>query len=313
MTTYTSIYNFKTDKKSIVTLGTFDGVHIGHQKILQKVLNSTCNNNYNSVVLTFFPHPRMVLNQQSDIKLLHTLTEKQQVLEQFGIDSLIVHPFDEAFANLSAEEFVKNILVDIFKTQKIIIGYDHRFGKNRSADITVLKEFGIKYGFEVEEISAQEINEVSVSSTKIRTALTEGNIEKANQYLGHAYTLSGSVQRGRGIGKTINFATANLKINEPYKLIPKDGVYVVSAIIDNKQVMGMMNIGYNPTVEGKTQSIEVHFLNFNQNLYDASLQIFLHKRIRNELKFNNLEALKNQLEKDKQTTLEYFKTEGNKL
>jgi len=294
-------------KKTILTLGTFDGVHFGHKKILEKVTQNTENAKYESLVLTFFPHPRMVLQEDSDIKMLNTIDEKIALLEQIGIQNLVIHPFDESFSRLTAEEFVKNILVDKFHIHKIIIGHDHRFGRNRTANIDDLKKFGEQYDFEVEEISAQEIKEVSVSSTKIRHALNEGNMALANEYLGYDYSLTGIVIKGRQLGRTIGFPTANLKLEENFKLIPKNGVYIVKSIIDSKTVFGMMNIGFNPTVAGKNQTIEIHYFDFDEDLYDLKITVSILKRIRDEEKFESVDHLKTQLEKDRNTALAYFK------
>ena len=300
MKTFWSTLDFKSHtKKNIITIGTFDGVHLGHKSILEKMKNATQNNQYESLVLTFFPHPRMVLQQDSSIKLLNTIDEKATLLEKFGIDNLIIHPFDEAFSNLSAEEFVKDILVDKLNIHKIIIGHDHRFGKNRTADINDLIAFGKKYSFEVEQINAHEIDEIAISSTKIRKALVEGNIKLANQYLGYSYYISGKVVDGKKIGRTIGYPTANIQINENYKLLPKNGVYVVSSEIDNVLYFGMMNIGKNPTIGENDQSIEVHFFNLNEDIYNKNLQILILEHIREEQKFNSLSELQAQLDKDK--------------
>lgn len=303
---YQSIKSFFTKKKTIVTIGTFDGVHLGHQSILKKLINSGDKKNTESVVLTFFPHPRMILQQEASIQLLNTIEEKGKLLEKQGIDNLIIHPFDAAFSNLSAEEFVKEILVTQLKVHKIIIGHDHRFGKNRTADIHDLVFFGKKYGFEVEQISAKEIGEIAISSTKIRKALLEGNIKLANEYLGYAYFISGKVIEGKKIGRTIGFPTANIEIPENYKLLPKNGVYIVSCIIKDVLYYGMMNIGNNPTLGDNEQSIEVHFFNLNENIYAETLQITFLEKIRNEHKFNSITELKAQLEKDKDFSLAYI-------
>jgi len=295
-----------TTKKTILTLGTFDGVHFGHRKILEKVTQNTENEKYESLVLTFFPHPRMVLQEDSDIKMLNTIDEKIALLDQIGIQNLVIHPFDESFSRLTAEEFVKNILVDKFHIHKIIIGHDHRFGRNRTANIDDLKAFGEQYDFEVEEISAQEIKEVSVSSTKIRHALIDGNMALANEYLGYDYSLTGIVTKGRQLGRTIGFPTANLKLAENFKLIPKNGVYIVKSIIHSKTVYGMMNIGFNPTVDGKNQTIEINYFDFDEDLYDQKITVSILKRIRDEEKFASVDHLKMQLEKDKNTALAYF-------
>ena len=305
--TYTSIFNFSSQKKTILTLGTFDGVHVGHQSILDKLKKATHNGFYESVVLTFFPHPRMVLQQDTAIKLLNTIEEKETLLDNFGIDNLIIHPFDAVFSNLSAEEFVKEILVDKLNIHKIIIGYDHRFGKNRSADINDLILFGKKYGFDVEQIGAKEIDDITISSTKIRNALLDGNIKLANEYLGYPYFISGKVVEGKKIGRTINFPTANIAIAENYKLLPKKGVYIVCCKINSILYYGMMNIGNNPTIgDNETQSIEVHFFDFNENIYNENLQISILGNIRNEHKFNSVLELQVQLEKDKVFSLAYI-------
>lgn len=308
MKTFWSILDFNSRiKKNIVTIGTFDGVHLGHKSILEKMKSTTLNNPYESLVLTFFPHPRMVLQQDSTIKLLNTIDEKANLLEKYGIDNLIIHPFDETFSNLSAEEFVKDVLVDKLNIHKIIIGHDHRFGKNRTADINDLIFFGNKYSFEVEQIGAEEINEITISSTKIRKALLDGNIKLANQYLGYSYFISGEVIEGKKIGRTIGFRTANIQINESYKLLPKNGVYVVSSEIDNVLHFGMMNIGKNPTIGENKQSIEVHFFELNRNLYKENLEISILNYIRDEQKFNTIDELKVQLEHDKSFSLSFIK------
>lgn len=306
MKIYQSTINFSTNRKTIITIGTFDGVHLGHQSILKKVVEAKENNTYEASLLTFFPHPRMVLQQDTSIKLLNTIDEKAELLDEFGIDNLIIHPFDAAFSNLSAEEFVKEILIDRLNIHKIIIGHDHRFGKNRTADINDLILFGKKYGFEVEQIGAKEIDEIAISSTKIRKALVEGNIKLANQYLGYSYYISGKVVQGKKIGRTIGFPTANIQINENYKLLPKNGVFVVSSEIDNILYFGMMNIGKNPTIGENDQSIEVHFFNLNENIYNKSIHISILEHIREEQKFNSLSELQAQLDKDKLFSLNYI-------
>jgi riboflavin kinase/FMN adenylyltransferase len=301
-----SINDFSSNKKTILTLGTFDGVHIGHKKILEKVTQHTKDENYESLVLTFFPHPRMVLQEQSDIKLLNTIPEKIELLEKIGIQNLVIHPFDENFSRLTAEEFVSTILVDQFHIHKIIIGHDHRFGRNRTANIDNLIAFGKQYDFEVEQISVQEIDAISVSSTKIRKALSEGNMALANEYLGYDYFLTGTILKGKQLGRTIGFPTANLKIKESYKLIPKNGVYVVKSVINQKTVFGMMNIGFNPTVAGENLSIEIHYLDFNADLYNQEISVSLLHYIRPEQKFDSIVLLKEQLQKDAVTAISYL-------
>jgi riboflavin kinase/FMN adenylyltransferase len=303
---FSSINEFNSTKKTIVTIGTFDGVHIGHQKIIEKLIQGSKNSGYESLILTFFPHPRMVLHGTSSIKLLNTIDEKSSLLERMELDNLIIHPFNKEFSNLSAEDFVKKILVDALNIQKIIIGYDHRFGKNRAANIDDLIGFGEKYGFEVEQISAQEIDSVSVSSTKIRDAIANGTMAVANEYLGYNYLLSGKIIEGKQLGRTIGFPTANIKIEENYKLIPKNGVYIVKSIIQEKTVFGIMNIGLNPTVNGEDLSIEVHFLDFDIAIYNTEITVSVIDRIRDEQKFSSIDLLKAQIQKDKNYAISYI-------
>ncbi len=307
MNIFHSIHDFKSTKRTILTLGTFDGVHIGHKKILEKVTQNTIEETTESLVLTFFPHPRMVLEDKSEMKLLNTLSEKIGLLEKSGLENLVIHPFDEKFSQLTAHEFVKTVLVDQFNIKKIIIGYDHRFGKNRTANFDDLVAFGKQYDFEVEQISAQEIETVSVSSTKIRKALDEGNMKKANEYLGYDYFLTGIIIKGKQIGRTIGFPTANLKIEEDYKLIPRNGVYIIKSELNRKTVFGIMNIGFNPTVEGQNLSVEIHYLDFNDDLYGQKISVSLIHFVRAEEYFESVSLLKEQLEKDKNTALHFLK------
>ncbi len=298
MRIYHAIEEFSTTQRTIVTLGTFDGVHIGHARIIERLKDAAAETGCDTLLLTFFPHPRMVLQDPSRIRLLNTLDEKASLLEKAGLDHLVVHPFDKAFANLTAEEFVKQVLVDRFHVQRIIIGYDHRFGRNRTADIHDLKRFGQQYGFEVEEIPSQDIDAVSVSSTKIRLALEEGDVAKAKSYLGYEYFLTGTVVSGRQIGRTIGFPTANIEVAETYKLIPKQGIYVVCSPIGGRNVYGMMSIGTNPTVNGDRQTIEVYYFDFEGDLYGTMLSVSFLARIRDEERFPSLEALKEALHRD---------------
>ncbi|MGB5203788.1 bifunctional riboflavin kinase/FAD synthetase [Eudoraea sp.] len=303
MVTVQSISNYDKKHPTAITIGTFDGVHIGHRKILERLINDAKKTNLRSTVLTFFPHPRMVLQKDTEIRLLNTIQEKIKILEHIGLDYLIIHPFTLEFSRISSTEFVRDILVNELKAKKIIIGYDHRFGRNRNANIQDLFAFGNTFNFEVEEIAAQEIDDVSVSSTKIRNALIDGDIKTANEYLGYNYMLTGDVKKGKGLGRQLNFPTANLFIKEKYKLIPKNGVYVVKSILNGKLFYGMMNIGFNPTVDGSTKSIEIHFFDFNSDLYGQNIQVDIIERIRDEHKFKSLEELKTQLLKDKETSI----------
>ena len=317
-----NINAYNSSEPTIVTIGTFDGVHIGHQKIINRLISLGKEAELKSVILTFFPHPRigiapagrqrphprMVLQKDSNIKLINTIEERRTILQNLGLDYLLVKKFTKAFSRLSAENFVKQILVDKLNVKKVIIGYDHRFGRNRNADINDLKVYGAEYGFEVEEISAQDINDVAVSSTKIRKALMEGDIDKANAYLGYNFMLTGKVVKGKALGRELEYPTANIQIAEDYKLIPKHGAYIVSSIIEHKLVYGMMNIGFNPTVEGEVETIEVHFFNFNKNIYRKTIQIDVLHRLRDEQKFDSVDALKNQLLRDKEVSLNYINT-----
>ena len=303
---FNSIKSFNATKPTIVTIGTFDGVHLGHQKIVAQITKNAHALNCESLVLTFFPHPRMVLQEGTEMKQLNTLNEKIALLDNLGIDNLVVHPFDKEFSRLTAEEFVKKVLVDVFKIKKIIIGHDHRFGRNRTATIDDLINFGETYGFEVEQISAKEINEVSISSTKIRNALLEGNIELATNFLGYDYSLTGIIIKGKQLGRTIGYPTANITIEEDYKLIPNNGVYIAKSVLNGKTVFGMMNIGTRPTVDGTKQTIEINFFDFKQDLYGQKITISLLHRMRSEQKFESIDALKNQLGKDKKTALAFI-------
>ncbi|MFT5791707.1 MAG: riboflavin kinase/FMN adenylyltransferase [Saprospiraceae bacterium] len=300
---------FLSTKKTIVTIGTFDGVHIGHQKIISQLLNASKNKNETSVLLTFFPHPRMVLQKDSNIKLINTIDEKINLLEKIGLEELIIHPFNREFSRLTALEFVRDILVHKLNISKLIIGYDHHFGKNREGNFEQLLEYGGMFDFEVEEIPAQNINDISVSSSKIRNALIDGDIERANKYLDYNFMLSGKVVAGNNLGSKINFPTANIHIEQDYKLIPKNGVYIVKSIILSVAYFGMLNIGNRPTIDGKQQTIEVHFFNFDKNIYEENIQIELLKFIRDEEKFESIEALKNQLIEDEITIKNIISTE----
>lgn len=292
--------DYKRIKNSVVTIGTFDGVHVGHQKIINRLVHIAEANKLQALVLTFFPHPRMVVQKDSSIKLINTIDEKAAQLQQLGVDHLVLKEFTKTFSRLSALEYVRDVLVNKLKVKHIIVGYDHHFGRNRTATIEDLIEFGKFYGFEVTQIDAQEVGDVAVSSTKIRAALREGNMRVANDFLGYNFMLTGTVVKGKGLGANLSFPTANIFIEEPYKLIPKQGVYLVQSKIENQLVYGMMNIGKNPTVsqDNKTH-IEVHFFNLDANLYSKTLKIELLEHLRSEIKFPNIEALKVQLEKDK--------------
>ena len=299
--------NFSVKDETYVTIGTFDGVHFGHQKIIEKLVKEAKKANKKSVLLTFFPHPRMVLQKDASLKLINTIEERAVLLEKTGLDYLIIHPFSKEFSKMSALEFVKDILVSQLNISKLIIGYDHHFGKNREGNITQLTEYSHVYNFKVEEIPAQDIDTVSVSSTKVRHALAAGNLKTANNYLGYNFMLNGTVVNGKKLGGTIGYPTANIDIKETYKLIPKTGVYVVKSTIEGKTIFGMMNIGNRPTVNGSHQTIEVHFFDFNQDLYHQNLTIELIYFLRDEQKFDGIDSLVHQLKKDEETARDYLK------
>jgi riboflavin kinase/FMN adenylyltransferase len=303
MKIYKSINEYNESKNSIITIGTFDGIHKGHQKIFNKVINASKQNNLSSVVLTFFPHPRIILNKYNDIKMIDTLDEKIDHLKKIGIDHLIIHPFDKKFSLLSAEQFIKEYLVDKLKLKHIIIGYDHRFGKGREASVTDLKEYSREFNFLVDEIDAQEIEKIAISSTKIRNSINEGDLKTTKIYLGRFFCLTGRVVKGDGLGKQINYPTANISIEEDYKIIPKDGVYYIKTTIDNKLYNGMMNIGHRPTIGTKEKSIEVNLFNFDRDIYDRIISVDVVEKIRDEKKFSSIEALKTQLARDEEHCL----------
>lgn len=291
----------------MVTIGTFDGVHLGHKAILKRLVETAKKEDLDSVVLTFFPHPRMVLQQNSDIKLLNTIHERTELLEETGLDNLVIHPFTHAFSRMTALQYVRDILVYSLKAKKIIIGYDHRFGRNRTANIDDLKEFGKTYDFEVEEISAKELDDVAISSTKVRKALEAGDVETANNFLGYNFMITGEVVKGKAIGRTMNYPTANLKLKEEYKLVPKKGVYIVKSSIDNKNYFGITSIGTNPTVGGTERTIETHFLDFNEDLYGEEITIEFVKFIRDEAYFESIEILRQEIEKDENFAKQFIK------
>ena len=303
MRIFDNLKSYSSKKESILTIGTFDGVHIGHNKILKRLIQDSKKNNLSSLVMTFFPHPRMILNKSHDIKMIDTISEKINLLEKTGLDNLIIHPFDNNFSKIRAKEFVEEILVKKLKIKEIIIGYDHKFGKDREASVEDLKKFGQDYMFNVKEIPAEEIDSIAISSTKIRDAILNGEIEKCNKFLGRNFILTGKVVYGDGLGKKIDFPTANIEIKETYKIIPKNGVYLVKTKINSNTYFGMMNIGIRPTVGGTNKSLEIHFFNFKDNIYGKNVSIEIIKKIRDEEKFSSIDQLKIQLKKDEQFCL----------
>ena len=300
MKVYTSIEEFQNVDRPIVTTGTFDGVHFGHRKIIDRLKQVAQNCDGETVLLTFSPHPRMVLfPDDQDLKLLNTIEEKKQLLEKAGVQHLIVHSFTKEFSRISSINFVRDVLVNKLNTHKLVIGYNHHFGRNREGSFEHLQEFAPLYGFDVEEIPVQLLDNMGVSSTKIRKALFQGNVETAAEYLGYKYQLSGTVVKGNAIGRTIGFPTANLKLVDAKKIIPNDGVYAVWVTVDGVSYKGMMNIGKKPTINNLTRTLEVHLLEFEQDIYRKRIIIQFVKRIRDEIAFQELSELKEQLEKDR--------------
>ena len=300
MKVYTSIEEFQNVDRPIVTTGTFDGVHFGHRKIIDRLKQVAQNCDGETVLLTFSPHPRMVLfPDDQDLKLLNTIEEKKHLLEKAGVQHLIVHSFTKEFSRISSINFVRDVLVNKLNTHKLVIGYNHHFGRNREGSFEHLQEFAPLYGFDVEEIPVQLLDNMGVSSTKIRKALFQGNVETAAEYLGYKYQLSGTVVKGNAIGRTIGFPTANLKLVDAKKIIPNDGVYAVWVTVDGVSYKGMMNIGKKPTINNLTRTLEVHLLEFEQDIYRKRIIIQFVKRIRDEIAFQELSELKEQLEKDR--------------
>ena len=300
MKIYHGIEDFKRLDYAVVTSGTFDGVHVGHQKILSRLKEIARKSNGETVLITFWPHPRFVLYpEQTDLKLLNTFEEKADLLREQGIDHLLRIPFTKEFSKLTSKEFIRNILINTIGTKKLVIGYDHRFGKNREGSFEHLKENASIYGFDVEEISRQDIDNVGVSSTKIRTALMEGDVTTGTELLGRPYSIRGRVVKGEKIGRILGFPTANLEVDSQHKLIPADGSYAVKVHHRNQELQGMLNIGFRPTVNGKTKTIEAHIFNFNEDIYGETISIDFIRRIRDEIKFTDVEELKKQLASDK--------------
>jgi riboflavin kinase / FMN adenylyltransferase len=286
-------------ENAIVTIGTFDGVHLGHQKLIERINNLARTHHGESVLITFHPHPRFVVNpDDKTLKLINTLEEKIQLLGNYKIDNLVVVPFTQAFSQQPAIEYVKNFLVDHFHPHTIVIGYDHHFGRNRSGNIHLLREYESVFGYRVEEISKETLEDIDISSTKIRKALSEGNVKIAGELMGHHYFLSGFVVKGDQNGRKMGFPTANIQLPVHYKLIPKNGVYAVKVKVADSLYNGMLNIGYRPTFEGSNKSIEVHIFEFDSNIYGEEIQVQFIDFIREEQKFSSMEALKNQLNID---------------
>jgi riboflavin kinase/FMN adenylyltransferase len=305
MRVFESLEQLPEFRKTVFTQGTFDGVHIGHQKILRQLKKKTEEIDGESVLLTFWPHPRLLLfPEDNQLKLLQTLEEKLEILEQCGVDNVVVLPFTKEFSHILPEDFITDILVNRLNVHTVIIGYDHRFGRNREGDIHLLRKFSVRYDYHVDEIAAEDINHMTISSTKIRNALLSGDIDTANKYIGRHYSFRGQVIRGMQLGRELGFPTANLLIDNPFKLIPTLGIYAVLCKVRGKKYGGMMSIGNNPTVKGKSFSIEVNIFDFNEVIYDEFVEVGVVSWLRNEKKFENLEELSLNLRLDKKNALD---------
>lgn len=336
MQVHRSINHLPQFRNSVVTIGTFDGVHLGHQQIIKQLKEEAEKINGETIIITFHPHPRSVIKTATPVYLLNTLEEKISLLSSFGIDHLIVVPFDKDFSEQTPEEYVVNFLFEKCRPHTLIIGYDHRFGKNRAGDYHLLESFGKKLGFSVKEIPEQLINDITVSSTRIREALLAGEIETANSYLGYNYFFEGMVVDGNKLGRTLGYPTANIIVHDEDKLVPANGIYVAEAeislplTINNQRsteetittglqpaahspqlLQGMMSIGIRPTVNGKDRTIEMNIFDFNEDIYGRTMKVFVCKYLRSEEKFNTLEELVKQIDIDKQNSLQYFENVKN--
>lgn len=317
MQVHRSIHNLPEFKNSVVTIGTFDGVHLGHQQIIKQLKEEAARINGETVIITFHPHPRSIVKKSQPVFLLTTLDEKISLLRSFGIDHLIVVPFDKSFAEQNPEDYITNFLFEKCRPHTLIIGYDHRFGKNRAGDYHLLEQFGKQLGFAVKEIPEQLINHITVSSTRIREALLQNDIETANSYLGYKYFFEGMVVDGNKLGRTLGYPTANIIIHDEEKLVPANGIYVAEAEViegegsqpavqGSKLLKGMMSIGLRPTVDGKNRTIELNIFDFERDIYGYTMKVFMCAYLRKEEKFNSLDELKAQIDIDKQNSLEYF-------
>lgn len=294
----------------VLTVGTFDGVHLGHQKIISRMLNLAKSSNGESVIFTFDPHPRKIVSpKEKSLRLLTTLDEKIALFEQSGIDHLIIFPFTAEFASLTYEDFVENILVGQIHTKLLVVGYDHKFGKNRQGGFEFLKQCADRHEFQIEKLDVLLVNEANVSSTRIREAIQQGDMETANLFLGYPFSLHGTVVEGQKLGRQIQFPTANIEASDPDKIIPGYGVYGVKARVRNKTYNGMLNIGSRPTINNNAdhRSIEVHLFDFDIDIYGESIEVNFYKKLREEQKFSSLDALKDQLSKDKLETMSFFR------
>jgi riboflavin kinase/FMN adenylyltransferase len=299
--------SYQNINKPVITVGTFDGVHIGHQTIINRIKDIARKTGGETVLLTFHPHPRkVILNDNSSLKLINTIDEKINLLEEYGLDHLVIHPFTKDFSRISPTSYVRDLLVNELKVANLVIGYDHQFGRNREGNLTLLKDLSSLYGFNIEEISAQEINEIKVSSTKIRAAIKKGDFQIANKYLGYPFTITGIVKQGEKLGRTIGFPTANIEPLDFDKINPGNGVYAVKATVNGLRHNGMMNIGTRPTLNNIKAVItkEVHLFDFNENIYNKEIKVEFIARIREEKKFHDINKLKMQLVDDQKKSIQ---------
>jgi riboflavin kinase/FMN adenylyltransferase len=304
MKIYHHIDEFEPVKNAVVTIGTFDGVHLGHRKIIERIKELAKASDGETVILTFFPHPRMILHpEDQSLKLINTINEKAELLEQLGVDHLIITPFSRDFSNQTPEGYIRDVLVDKIGTKKIVIGYDHRFGKDREGGLADLQRLAPVYGFEVIEIPEEDIHHVAVSSTRIRKALLNAEIDLANEFLGYPFFISGNVVRGDQIGRQIGYPTANIMVEESYKLIPADGIFAVKVKVNSQEYKGMGYIGHRPTINGMMRNIEVNIFDFDLDIYTQPIRMDFIHFIRSDIKFESLDQLKAQLSKDKTDAL----------
>lgn len=307
MKVYYSFEEYKPVKNPVLTVGTFDGVHYGHQKLIERLRDIAEQCQGETVIMTFFPHPRMILHpEDTSLKLINTVEEKIDLLDRAGIDHLLLIPFTRDFSNLRSGEFIEKILVRTIGVRKLVIGYDHHFGKDREGSFEDLKASGPRYGFDVEEIPEQDIDNIAVSSTKIRKALGTGDISTANHYLGHPFSITGEVVKGDQLGRKLGYPTANIFVEETYKLIPLDGIYAVNVYLGGRRLQGMLYIGHRPTVNGMARNIEVNIFDFNEEIYYRRLRLELLEFIREDRKYDTLEELIEQIGKDKEACRKFF-------
>ncbi|WP_332454230.1 bifunctional riboflavin kinase/FAD synthetase [Chryseobacterium aquaticum] len=305
MNIFKNFKDYHSEKPLALSLGMFDGGHLGHKYIIDELKKVGSENDLETAILTFWPHPRFVFNPNEDLKLLNTIEEKKVLMEKYGINNLFLKEFDDEFRNLTGEEFVRQILIEKLNVKYLIIGYDHSFGKNKSGNFELLQKLSKELDFEVEQMEAINIHENNISSTKIRNALLAGNIKEANEMLGYSYSVSGTVVHGKKLGRTIGYPTANIE-TDSIKLLPKKGAYIVEVFVNENQYKGMLSIGTNPTVNGEKLTVEVYILDFNENIYDQNITVKFRDFLHEEIKFESLEKLIERLDEDKRLTENFF-------